>query len=176
MNEERRQKLSYVWDRKTFLYIGAVWADPDQLDLDNWIKPFCSSFDEPPKVGANEAVMRDTENNEWIVKSDFRGYEYWDEEGTKHTVTEVGVEIPADALLEEPVIPFVDEYLALTVRAQRDALLGRFSWRYERYASETRLGIETTDSIVVLDKYAQALRDITNQEGFPAVINWPESP
>jgi hypothetical protein len=65
------------------------------------------------------------------------------------------------------------EQHALAVRVKRDSLISSFSWRYERYASELRLGIETTDSIELLDQYAQALRDITDQEYFPSVIDWP---
>jgi hypothetical protein len=62
------------------------------------------------------------------------------------------------------------------VRAKRDSLISGLSWRYERYVSEVRLGLDTTDSIVALDEYAQLLRDITEQEGFPSVIEWPEAP
>ena len=73
-----------------------------------------------------------------------------------------------------PVI--TDEQLAATARAQRDALLDQFTWRYERHAREARLGIETTDSLLELDAYAQALADVPQQEGFPSAIDWPEVP
>lgn len=69
-----------------------------------------------------------------------------------------------------------NEQLAATARAKRDTLLNVFSWRYERYASEIRLEMDTTDAIESLDTYAQALRDITKQEGFPTAIDWPTVP
>lgn len=72
--------------------------------------------------------------------------------------------------------PISDEQLAATARAQRDTLLEQFTWRYERHARETRLGGETTDTLSVLDVYAQALADVPQQDGFPATIDWPTLP
>lgn len=66
-----------------------------------------------------------------------------------------------------------DEEIAKAARLKRDSLITAMSWRYERHASELRLGIEITDSIEALDQYAQALRDITDQGNFPLVIDWP---
>ncbi len=113
----------------------------------------------------------------WDYVVDNVGTEYWLADGTKHTINEVGEEVPEGALLEEPPEPEpTDEGLASAARSKRDSLISEMSWRYERHASEIRLGIETTDSIELLDQYAQALRDITEQEGFPSVIEWPEAP
>ncbi len=116
------------------------------------------------------------EENRWDYVVDNIGNEYWDEDGTKHKITELGEEVPESALLEVPVILLTDEQLAATARAKRDTLLEQFTWRYERYSREVRLGIETTDSIEALDAYAQALADIPQQEGFPTTIEWPLMP
>ncbi|MGO2235518.1 MAG: phage tail assembly chaperone [Marinomonas sp.] len=72
--------------------------------------------------------------------------------------------------------PVSDEQLATTARAQRDELLEQFTWRYERHARETRLGVETTDALSVLDAYAQSLADVPQQDGFPTAIEWPQAP
>lgn len=110
----------------------------------------------------------------WDYVVDNVGTEYWLADGTKHTINELGEELPEGALLEEPPEPEpADEELATLARSKRDSLISDMSWRYERHASELRLGIEVTDSIESLDTYAQALRDITEQGGFPTVINWP---
>ena len=69
-----------------------------------------------------------------------------------------------------------DERLAATARAQRDTLLEQFTWRYERHARETRLGVETTDALDALDAYAQALANVPQQKGFPTTIEWPLAP
>lgn len=89
--------------------------------------------------------------------------------------------IPEDAIelteedLQEYLNPVIsDEQLAINARSLRDFKISNISWRYERYGSELRLGVKTTDSITALDKYSQSLRDITLQEGFPNNIVWPE--
>ena len=68
--------------------------------------------------------------------------------------------------------PPTEAQMWVTVRTMRDALLEAFAWRYERHARETRLNLATTDSLVALDTYAQALAEITNQTD-PANIIWP---
>ena len=62
---------------------------------------------------------------------------------------------------------------AQAVREERDALIADVTWRYERYARETRLGMATTDDIGKLDAYIQALCNIPDQAGFPHNVVWP---
>ena len=64
----------------------------------------------------------------------------------------------------------------IDVRDKRDSLINDTIWRVQRYESETRLGITTTDNIANIDEYIQALRDIPQQEGFPNNITWPSKP
>ncbi len=124
------------------------------------------------KEGYQRYFMKAEKRWDYVV--DNVGKEYWDEGGKKDTIMELGEEVPEGALLQEPPDPepTFDE-LASAARLQRDSLISGMSWRYERHASELRLGIEVTDSIESLDTYSQALRDITEQDGFPTVINWP---
>ena len=63
---------------------------------------------------------------------------------------------------------------ARRVRWKRDSLIKEIDWRYNRYYSEQRQGLDPTDDITKLDAYIQALRDIPQQEGFPEIITWPE--
>ena len=70
-----------------------------------------------------------------------------------------------------------DAKLAETsVRTKRDARMAAFQWRIDRYNSEVRLGLPTTDDIAELDGYMQALRDITGQTGFPFNVIWRTAP
>ncbi|SBS30423.1 hypothetical protein MSP8886_01808 [Marinomonas spartinae] len=125
----------------------------------------------PEKAGFQRYFVK--ADQAWYYVVDNIGTEYWDEDGTKHIIKELGEEVPEGALFEAPVItPTVTE-LAAAARAKRNAWLSAISWRYERHASELRLGINVTDSIESLDTYAQTLRDITEQEGFPTTIDWP---
>jgi hypothetical protein len=60
-----------------------------------------------------------------------------------------------------------------SIRARREHIMNRMQWRFTRYDREVRLGIEpTTDDIVKLDGYMDALANITDQDD-PFNITWP---
>ena len=60
-----------------------------------------------------------------------------------------------------------DDNQAATVRSERDGLLGQSDW--------TQVADAPVDA-TVWATYRQALRDITDQAGFPNDINWPVKP
>jgi hypothetical protein len=68
----------------------------------------------------------------------------------------------------EPPPPQPD--FAAAIRAERDKLIAASDW----------LSIRASDTGVALPQewadYRQALRDITQQEGFPRSVEWPVSP
>jgi len=64
----------------------------------------------------------------------------------------------------------IDNQVAENVRAQRDELLQKTDWIVIK-AKETETNISAT-----FKDYRQALRDITQQEGFPHSVTWPEKP
>ena len=72
-------------------------------------------------------------------------------------------------VLSDPAAPSVDE-LASASRAQRDALLTACDWVVVR-AYEASAAVPEAWAA-----YRQALRDVPDQSGFPATINWPVSP
>ncbi len=59
----------------------------------------------PEKEGFVQGIV----TGGWEYYVDKRGTEYYDEDGTKHTITELGEEVPEGALLEAPVIPLTME-------------------------------------------------------------------
>lgn len=61
---------------------------------------------EPPATGANEAARWAGED--WEVVPDWRGHAYWLADGSRHDITELGVEPPNDALDQEPPKPISD--------------------------------------------------------------------
>lgn len=82
----------------------------------------------------------------------------------------------AKPTLEAPPPPSDDE-LAAQIRSKRDALIDGVEWRIQRYQQQSALGIETTDSAetyTAILAYAQELRDITKQDGFPKEVVFPE--
>ena len=79
-------------------------------------------------------------------------------------------------LREQP--PPSDELLAAQARAQRDALLTATDWviTQQQEKSLTGAGGMSEERFTAFADYRQALRDVPQQPGFPASIDWPEKP
>lgn len=86
------------------------------------------------------------------------------------------------AALVQPVeLPYTEEEAARNERSRRIALV---EWRVSRYEQQKALVAigaldATTDTEAVYHEllaYIQLLRDVTNQEGFPTNVQWPEEP
>lgn len=75
-----------------------------------------------------------------------------------------------------PRLAPTDADVAAQVRADRDARMRAFEWRYERHARETRLAQPTTDKLADLDAHMQALANVPEQAGFPRGVKWPVYP
>lgn len=60
------------------------------------------------------------------------------------------------------------------IRAERDRRITESFWLDQRLADELELGIDLTVTKAQILAYRQALRDITEQAGFPNSIEWPE--
>lgn len=62
------------------------------------------------------------------------------------------------------------------IREQRDQLISNIEWRVARHNHELVLDLPTTEPLLPLLEYIQALRDIPQQEGFPNNVEWPIVP
>lgn len=65
---------------------------------------------------------------------------------------------------------------AYDIRTHRDDLIKQVRWRIERHKDQKALGLTPVEPVEPLLKYTQALRDVPQQEGFPASVVWPECP
>ncbi|MFT6428849.1 MAG: hypothetical protein ACJAVC_002139 [Brevundimonas sp.] len=68
------------------------------------------------------------------------------------------------------------EALAIVVRRRRDAEIAALRWFVERHRDEITLGVTTTltpEDFVLVLQHIQLLRDLPDQEGFPAEVEWP---
>lgn len=74
---------------------------------------------------------------------------------------------------EWKIISIEESVLSSKMKELRNSLINKESWRFDRYNSETRLGLEPSEDISKLDKYIQKLRDVPQQENFPFEIKWP---
>jgi len=77
---------------------------------------------------------------------------------------------PSDAEIEAEVARLIAEQPAKEARTKRDRLLTESDWVTIR-ATDTGTAVPTE-----WQTYRQALRDITEQTGFPENIEWPEKP
>jgi hypothetical protein len=80
------------------------------------------------------------------------------------------IEQPSDAEIEAEVARLIAEQPAKEARAERDRLLTESDWVTIR-ATDTGNAVPTE-----WQTYRQALRDITEQTGFPENIEWPSKP
>ncbi|MNJ30282.1 hypothetical protein D3C77_248800 [compost metagenome] len=78
----------------------------------------------------------------------------------------------------EPPLPSADE-LAARARRRRDQAIAEVQWLIERHRGEIALQRTPTltneDYLLVL-QHVQDLRDLPEQDGFPASIDWPTLP
>lgn len=70
----------------------------------------------------------------------------------------------------DPEDEMSDEELAQRVRNRRNSLISQSDFYVQPDYPSTPEGLETVKA------YRQALRDITEQEGFPRNVQWPEAP
>jgi len=69
------------------------------------------------------------------------------------------------------------ESLKQSIRSERDKLIQDVAWRVERHNTQKALGITPTESdMTPVLEYIQALRDVTEQAGFPESVEWPVKP
>jgi len=142
--------LPRVWDANV---CSALGIDP-VLEAP---KPEVTGYTQAVRNGATQ----DANGNwvqAWSVVDMFQ--DYTDDEGVTHTKAEQEAAYQAD----------LDAKAAESVRTQRDAELAKSDWMVIRSA-ETGAALPTEWAT-----YRQALRDITDQTGFPNEINWPVEP
>lgn len=72
-----------------------------------------------------------------------------------------------------------DDQMARKARRERDKLLGPILAILDRHEKQARYGLPTTlteAQAVEVAVYAQALRDVPGQDGFPRSVEWPVMP
>lgn len=95
--------IVYKYDAKTGVYAGNVQAQESPREPGVYLIPAMATEVMPPLTDKNECAV--CENGKWTVKPNFRGTKYWLPDGSEHSITEINVVPPADALFEKPIIP-----------------------------------------------------------------------
>ena len=97
---------NYHPNTKEFLSVSAADLDPLETQKKRkevYLIPANATVDKPPIPGENKAVIY--VNNSWIEIDDYRGKEYYKENGEKKIIQKLGETVPSDALLEPPPLP-----------------------------------------------------------------------
>lgn len=81
-------------------YIGPIACQPDPHDENNWWNPANSFPEAPPETGPYEVAKR--VGTAWVVLPDYRGFEYWLADRTRHVITQAEVLPPAGYLTVDP--------------------------------------------------------------------------
>lgn len=139
--------------------LPSVWGSEtlDTLNVDPVLESPKPTVSGPYKSITASDPVQDSSGN-WVESWEETDMfaEFTDLEGVTHTKSEQ----------EQAYQSMLDEDAAKTVRKMRDDLL--FATDYLAL-SDNALSTE-------MSTYRQALRDITNQEGFPYNITWPSKP
>lgn len=149
---------------KTGEALGTSPARPDPLAPGGWLIPAHATTQAPPEAGQGLAAV--WQGGAWAQVEDHRGRQGW-LDGQPATITELGP-LPAgwaDAAPEPDAAA-----LAAQVRAERDARLAACDW--------TQLPDAPLDGAqrAAWAACRQALRDMPQQPGFPAAVQWPGAP
>ena len=96
----------FQYHHKTGEYMGEDVADSDPMQEGHFLIPAHATETPPPSTIEREAPV--FIDGRWKVVPDWRGHVYWLADGSRHEISELGVEPPADALDEAPPEPIAD--------------------------------------------------------------------
>ena len=106
----------YNYDNDGY-YINESLADEDPLTAGEYLIPGNATSEPPPPTSAHEICKFD---GGWKIVMDLRGTQYWLDDAL-HTITEIGVELPAGSSLEKPQSVIDAEFVQYKQTA-RDAI------------------------------------------------------
>jgi len=78
----------YNYHPVTKEYVSESLADADPLNVGGWLIPSNATNIAPPNTGNHEASI--FMNNNWVIVADFRGFKYFQNDGTEITIEDLG--------------------------------------------------------------------------------------
>lgn len=148
------------------VFVGQLEAAIDSVTGKELIPAYGA---QAPVIDEKAGFQRYFKDGKWQYVVDQIGKEYWEADGTKHTISELGESVPDGALLEAPVIPPSTDELAAQARAKRDALVDQVTREINRLEDAGKDAKAWRD-------YRVVLRQVPEQAGFPQEINWGKQP
>lgn len=92
----------YRYNPDTLEYEHPVICQPNPARPGEFLIPPSATELEPPSAGDHEAIVFQPDSRSWMVKSDYRGTEYWLPDGSHHKIEKIGEVVPEDALDQQP--------------------------------------------------------------------------
>jgi hypothetical protein len=187
---ERVAKVAYSYNRDTGEYFGETTADPDPLDVENWLVPAHATLKKPQTATANKVPV--FANDKWTLVADCRGDWYSKVDGSVVSFRDLGPlpETLTDIAFPGPhhkwkgdgwVLDTVEESDALAAQASatRDGLLSIAAIRIAPLQDAVDLGMATPAKSALLKRWKEyriELDDVPDQAGYPQSISWPVAP
>lgn len=140
----------YHYNPITREFSGVSLAQKNQKEKGKYLQPAFSLKGPPPEVMENECAIE--RNGAWAVVPNFVGVEYWLEDGSKHTIKEIGdlvpeeaslVEIPAPEIVEPPTHEQIRDaaWLAQTYEPREGVLISVRPPMVRKYDADVLLGL-----------------------------------
>ncbi|WP_027339929.1 hypothetical protein [Halonatronum saccharophilum] len=83
----------YYFDKATKELTGIGEANISPANPSKFLIPANATDVPPPDCEKGEVVIFNQEENQWEIKVDYRGQRFWDKDGNKITITDLGTEI-----------------------------------------------------------------------------------
>ena len=143
----------YLYDEDTGEYLHPLSCQPNPKHPGEFLIPPGNTLAiKPPEATENQKAVVNQSKTDWQLLPDFRGTEYWLPDGSQHEITELGVDLPEDAL-DEPPPPSAEEL-------EQQAYL---QWKAERQAAVDAITVTVDNMVFDGDETSQGrmLRAIT---------------
>lgn len=180
----------YNYSGVTGEFIGESFADPDPMDVGNWLIPANACLDKPPTAAKGNCVRR--VDSGWELAEDNRGTIYSTETGDPSTIEDLGP-VPKGFTSKAPpsknhtwngsswrlsreseIAILKKEAIDNRSRLQADASI-RIAPLQDAYDLGDASDSEK-ESLLGWKRYRLALNRVELQEGFPSDVVWPKSP
>lgn len=186
----------YNYHPTTREFINQSKADISPLEPDVYLIPALATTIEPPATAENESVVFDEESNVWNIVPDYRNVTLW-HKLTAQKVTATLGQTPDDinATQIPPTVDYpkwdatsgswiTDETVKLSALTSAAASeIQRLQYvaadKIAPLQDAVDLGIATTEETASLTKwktYRVLVNRVSMQSGYPASIDWPQTP
>ena len=98
-----------------------------------FVEPANSTFTPLPEDWKTQTLYHHSwvfDGKDWVQVVDERGTKYWLKDGSEHTITELGIEIPKDALFMKPLVSVEEKqsYVISEIRTYLTRIMVQNGW------------------------------------------------